>query len=186
MNCIVLLSLLVTVALVADEGAPAAIPAGAVPFEETIDLETGKLNPPATSAHMAKNAGYKLQKDGEAILVGPWKSTLSTGELTQAGFYDNTGKMTGVWKWYAPDGKVMRQLSFKDGLPHGLLIGFHPDGMPAFIGWNANGKPDGISVNIAPDGKIVHVDQRKAGELIKSIDADGSPPPPVAPDAFLK
>jgi hypothetical protein len=176
---ILILSILATGVLVADEADPTTLPAGAVPFQETVELPDKSLK------LAAKNSGYKLQVNGATVLVGPWKSSLPTGEVVISGFYDPQGKKTGVWKTYTPDGKVMQLETFKNGVPNGLIISFRPDGIPAYAGWSLNGRQEGISASFSEDGKIVHVEQLKDGILLKNINADGYPPPPPDVGAFL-
>jgi hypothetical protein len=178
MNIAIMLCLLVSAMISADDSNPPAIPAGAVPYEETVEL------PDKSLTLTTKISGYKLQINGRSVVVGPWKEALPTGEVIRSGFYDKDGKKTGVWKTCA-DGKTLTLMTFQADQQNGLCMTFRPDGIPAFVGWFKDGRLDGLSVRMSADGRITQAENHKDGKVTESIGADPNAPGSVK-NALLK
>ena len=146
------------------EDSIAKLPPGAVPYEKEVLL--AGLSP---SSPM-KETGYKfVEKNGVTILVGPWRQSLSTGDIVMSGFYDNDGKKTGTWKQYFPGGVLHSEMNYVADILSGQILMYTPMGKLALIGYNVNGKLEGIVVKISPNGRVASAERFKEGVVVEKL-----------------
>jgi len=101
--------------------------------------------------------------DGENITYYP-----DTGEPAEILLLEN-GKKNGKLLKYFPDGKLMTESYYKDGLMDGNFIHYHPDGKIQIQGQYSNGIQVGEWKFFDENGKPVDKDEFKKQEEVKEI-----------------
>lgn len=82
-----------------------------------------KAKAPAARAPKHHRKDGSLESVGRIVdgaRVGPWRYYHTDGRtLKAAGKYDAEGRFTGLWTWYAANGKVRQRGRFKEGKQDG-------------------------------------------------------------------
>jgi uncharacterized protein len=76
--------------------------------------------------------------------IGRWRFYHPNNSIEQEGNYNNQGNTEGPWKWYFDDGKVLREESFRNGLPEGLYTEYNEDGKVVVQGEYLDGLEEGF------------------------------------------
>lgn len=53
------------------------------------------------------------------------------------------GKRHGIWRSFTPQGRLLSQTEYRDGVTHGPVVVFHPNGTVRYLGRNHHGTPVG-------------------------------------------
>ncbi|MDA3944767.1 MAG: toxin-antitoxin system YwqK family antitoxin [Bacteroidetes bacterium] len=75
------------------------------------------------------NGGLKSQGNyTDDVRSGEWEFFHTNGVLEQRGSYNENGQPIGLWKWFYNDGKLLRDENYRDGLLDGILTEYGPQG----------------------------------------------------------
>ena len=103
----------------------------------------------------AETSYYKnlIEKEGLFYKKGSNKPYSGSVKGSQIGLMVK-GKREKEWKEFYPNGNIKREVSFKNGVQHGLGSSYFPDGKLLMRGNLINGLQDGVWKKFYPNGNV--------------------------------
>jgi antitoxin component YwqK of YwqJK toxin-antitoxin module len=102
----------------------------------------------------------------DGLRDGDWITYDATGKNPTAEEHYVKGKADGVWKYWYPNGKQARQMSFKEGKKHGVYLEWDEKGEKRLEVNFADDKQHGTTTRWYPDGRKI-VQQYDNGKMVK-------------------
>lgn len=104
----------------------------------------------------------------DTLFTGYTQNISSTGMCREMVF--ENGLIQQQLGWYA-NGNVERNFSFKNGRPHGKLIGYYEDGKTKYFEENyINGVQEGVQQGWNSDGSLRYIEHRASGTVISRME----------------
>lgn len=94
-----------------------------------------------------------IEKEGLFYKKGSDKPYSGSVKGSQIGLMEE-GKREKEWKEFYPNGNIKREVSFKNGVQHGLGSSYLPDGKLLMRGNLINGLQDGVWKKFYPNGNV--------------------------------
>jgi antitoxin component YwqK of YwqJK toxin-antitoxin module len=108
-------------------------------------------------------SGKRSYKNG--LRDGEWVNYDKTGQQMLLQEHYAAGKLDGVRKVWFPNGKLRQEAGFKQGRRHGMAAEWNENGEKIAEATYVEDKPDGIAMQVLPDGRKVEQEYRD-GKLV--------------------